>query len=83
MVFDGMHHPFGLDQLQLYRKMSFERDLLPRFIRWFICDVLEKGGTLFNIEHVGIDISCNMILALYYFDSLFLFMYSGIFIRRK
>jgi hypothetical protein len=23
-----MHHPFGIDQLQLYRKMSFERDLL-------------------------------------------------------
>jgi hypothetical protein len=34
-VFDGMHHPFGIDQLQLYRKMSFERDLLLRFIRWF------------------------------------------------
>ena len=34
-------------------------------------NVLQKGGKLLNIEHVGIDISCNMILALYYlnFDS--------------
>jgi hypothetical protein len=41
-VFDGMHHPFGIDQLQLYRKMSFERDLLLRFIRRisFVLDYL-------------------------------------------